>query len=461
MATKKLTSKKTNVKGNAGTRETAISTKSKKKTVSKVKTKGAVPPQKFSSKNKKDTKSKSELPAGITINIQGDLITNNSEFEVSGYVLASTFSITENRSTSAQHQVDGSNIAELIFEDGTEWIGYAGDINEIYTKSKQRSFSDNAQWSLPASIQSGNSRGDGTSFLLKVLNVFKPKVIDEATEIIIEKVDKKLIPNPGLFYVDGSFNRSPFNNGDQLKGRTLLLLHGTISSTDGSFKGMEGETWNFIHNYYDNIITLEHYTLSLNPIHNAIDVLSLLPEDCTIDILSHSRGGLIGDILSRSDTRNNIIGFSKEDILALKKDDENIEKFLTEFNDLAKRKRLTIEKFIRVACPANGTTLLSDRLDHFLNCLLRSIGLAFGGKLNLLYKVVKELLLDVVSNRMDANVIPGLWSMVPSSAYQLVNNRRDYDVSSKLFVIAGDGKVGGGLGNSLLVILSIIISILT
>ena len=32
-----------------------------------------------------------------------------------------------------------------------------------------------------------------------------------------------------------------------------------------------------------------------------------------------------------------------------KKDDENNEKFLTEFNDLAKRKRLTIEKFIRVA----------------------------------------------------------------------------------------------------------------
>lgn len=386
--------------------------------------------------------------------ISGNASPNPAEYQVQGYELVSSTEVSVSRSADTkQTEVDPGHIAQVVFEDGTEWIGYAGDVQEIFEKNTRQRGMSSDTWVFPPSLGSAESRSLG-AVLLKVVNIFKPKIADLAARKITRQTDAKIMPAPGLYLLNKDFTKSPFPGGKILQGKVLLLLHGTLSSTDGSFGDLKGEAWNAISGLYDHILTLDHYTLSVSPFQNAADLLKELPDDLTFDILSQSRGGLIGDILARCDRRNSLIGLSDEEITLLTREDPSLKTLLDDLNLLARGKSLKIDKFIRVACPAGGTTLLSKRLDHFLNALLTALGLALGSKLNPLYTAIKEFLLEVLSGRSEAKTIPGLWAMVPSSVYQKINNRRDRDMSSKLYVIAGDGKVGGSLGNTLLVIFS-------
>ncbi len=117
-------------------------------------------------------------------------------------------------------------------------------------------------------------------------------------------------------------------------------------------------------------------------------------------------------------------------------------------------KGIEVANVIRVACPASGTILLSDRIDHFLNGILNLIGAAFGSKANIYYQCVQEFLMAVIAQKEKADGIPGLWAMVPGSDYQKVNNNRLTEVKCKTYVIAGDSEIGGGFLNSLKVIFS-------
>lgn len=385
--------------------------------------------------------------------VSGNVLLNPLEYQVEGYELVSSTEISISREADTkQVEVNPGHLAQVVFEDGTEWIGYAGDVPEIFEATPETRSLNGGVWVFPASLQSAESRSLG-SVLLRVLNVFTPKT-KQAAQAITRLTDHKIMPRPGFYVLNRDFSKSPYPGGKMLNGKVLLLLHGTLSSTDGSFGDLKGRAWNAVFDLYDHVLALDHYTLSVSPFQNAEDLLKELPDDLTFDILSQSRGGLIGDILARCDRRNSLIGFSEDEIELMGAEDPDFKRLLGSINLLARGKSLKVDKFVRVACPAGGTTLLSNRLDHFLNALLTALGLAVGSKLNPLYNIIKEFLMGVLSSRADAKAIPGLWAMVPSSAYQKINNRRDRDVTSKLYVIAGDGKVGGSLGNTLLVIFS-------
>lgn len=85
--------------------------------------------------------------------------------------------------------------------------------------------------------------------------------------------------------------------------RILLLVHGTFSSTVGSFGALAAtaDGRQFLNSAlvsYDTVIGFEHPTLSRDPLENAIDLLARLetarlPAPPTIDILCYSRGGLV------------------------------------------------------------------------------------------------------------------------------------------------------------------------
>lgn len=87
--------------------------------------------------------------------------------------------------------------------------------------------------------------------------------------------------------------------------RVLLLVHGTFSSTVGSFGGLAFTTpglslINALQRQYDHVIGWDHYTLSDTPAENAREILAALerafprgtprPE---IDAIAFSRGGLV------------------------------------------------------------------------------------------------------------------------------------------------------------------------
>lgn len=112
------------------------------------------------------------------------------------------------------------------------------------------------------------------------------------------------------------------------------------------------------------MLALQHYTLSASPWENALEILNRLPQGTTLDIISHSRGGLIADILASCDHRNGQIGYNEAEI-SLANGDDALVKTLKQITKLAKQKSIRIDKVIRVACPARGTTLLSNSLDHF------------------------------------------------------------------------------------------------
>src|SRR5690606_4256732 len=361
---------------------------------------------------------------------------NPQTISVGAYDITQSIEISSSRNfAGGSIELNGSDIGQMVFDDGTEWVGYVGDFREIYKEHKSRAIDeDSGIWKIPHIVQDDANRSLIGKGVLKLLNIFNPKLKADAGSELAKKTDQKIIKE-GLLVVDDEFNMIKLNNNEVLQGKILLMLHGTLSSTKGSFADLQGETWKTLYDYYDYILAFEHHTLSVSPIHNTLTLLKELPPNLTLDILSHSRGGLIGDILARYDTRNDrdVFGFDTHEINLFGEEDDKLPEIINQINKLAIEKSLTVQHFVRVACPAAGTTLLAERLDHYLNAILNAVGFLIGGRTNILYSIAKEFLLEVVQSRSDAKSMPGLRAMTPDSVYQKINNTRDRDVKSKLF----------------------------
>jgi hypothetical protein len=89
----------------------------------------------------------------------------------------------------------------------------------------------------------------------------------------------------------------------QLKGRTLILVHGIFSSVEGAFKHMAltsdpvpkvTPVFEYLRTIYGkNIIGWDHWTIGRDPFTNAQQMLEALPAGLEVDILCHSRGALV------------------------------------------------------------------------------------------------------------------------------------------------------------------------
>ncbi|MFL5810714.1 MAG: CHAT domain-containing protein, partial [Flavisolibacter sp.] len=172
---------------------------------------------------------------------------------------------------------------------------------------------------------------------------------------------------------------------------------------------------------------------------------------------SHSRGGLVGDTLARfCNSNENDRGFNSDEIKYLK-DEGRIEEvtMIGQIKKELQNKKIRIEKFVRVACPAGGTVLASKRLDHFLNISFNLIGYGTGLAANPAYTAFRNLLAAAIDTKNDSNVLPGLEAMNPESPFIKVLNSPSTDVvvSDPLTVISGNCKVKPNL-KALLIIAS-------
>src|SRR4030095_11962662 len=77
--------------------------------------------------------------------------------------------------------------------------------------------------------------------------------------------------------------------------------HGTNSNTDGAFCGLKkNNAYSDLFKFYEGrLLAFEHKTLSESPLKNVTDLLKALPDEIIVEIISHSRGGLIADLLAR------------------------------------------------------------------------------------------------------------------------------------------------------------------
>ncbi len=91
--------------------------------------------------------------------------------------------------------------------------------------------------------------------------------------------------------------------------------------------------------------------------------------------MSHSRGGLVGELLGRGQLIDQDgearPPFDSTDFGLFDDPKYKAElKDLKELGALLAEKRINFSRFVRVACPARGTSLMRGRLDRWLNLIL-------------------------------------------------------------------------------------------
>lgn len=117
------------------------------------------------------------------------------------------------------------------------------------------------------------------------------------------------------------------------------------------------------------MLALEHRSLTENPVQNAITLVESLPDNITLHVISHSRGGLVGELLCRGSASDGQPPFSNYELECfVKRDPNGLRGDLKKLNELLLQKpHIQVARFVRTACPVRGTTLASERLDIYFS----------------------------------------------------------------------------------------------
>ncbi|HSI69919.1 MAG TPA: hypothetical protein VK941_06790, partial [Gillisia sp.] len=352
------------------------------------------------------------------------------------------------RDATSTHEIDlkkDNKLLELVLGDKEEttWFCDASTLHEVFPEldpalrpSGTREAREEV-FVMPGTIEApATERGVIGKIAVKLLKVFARKKVDEGVENLARKLEDKHLMNgileddkfskkdylakgAGLFSLNEKFQIREFQQMD-VKKPFLLFIHGTNSNTQVAFSQLQNSTaWETIKQVYgSNVIAFQHRTLTESPLENTVKLAEMLPDNAVVHLITHSRGGLIGDILCKYSSNGKAgAGFANHHIDLLEKeggrkqDIRNIEAL----NNIYLKKKIRVAKYIRVACPAAGTQLASKRLDHILNVFFNLAGGIVG-------TILKELISTALDKKHDANVLPGLEAMNPGSVFIKVLN---------------------------------------
>jgi hypothetical protein len=213
----------------------------------------------------------------------------------------------------------------------------------------------------------------------------------------------------------------------------LVLVHGTFSTTAGTFSQLwvhhPDQVRALFQQYGGRVYGLDHPTLGASPIDNALTLARVLPRGARVHLLTHSRGGLVAEVLARTcgDPDDDFAEFSGAAYQPQKNQ-------LRALAALVKKNQLQVDRVVRVACPARGTLLASKRVDAYVSVFkwtLELAGLPVAAE-------ILDFLAAVARKRTDPTLIPGLAAQVPDSALIRWIHSVDRQVNGQLRVIAGD-----------------------
>lgn len=348
--------------------------------------------------------------------------------------------------------VDDSAVLELEWEGGVrEWTSVGRLRQELQRRPGDRS-GDRAEKSgelrIPAVRRGPFTRG-GFGWVLRGLKVLRvdlaAELADLGAQALVERLESRLQPGPGLYACPADLDLQPTHRlgGDGVTfpavRPALVLIHGTASSTLGSFGRLAGTMeWDDLRSRYgDAVFALEHFSLSTSPLDNAIALVEQLPPGAEIDLVTHSRGGLVGELICRGEvTDADLEPFQRAGCT------EDVERF-RRLAALLRERQPRVRRFVRVACPARGTLLAAHRLDRYLSVLLNLFGILPALATSPLYEVLKATLLTLAQRRAEARDLPGLEAQRSESSIIHLLNRPGAG-SSDLAVLAGDVQ-GDGL----------------
>jgi pimeloyl-ACP methyl ester carboxylesterase/tetratricopeptide (TPR) repeat protein len=370
----------------------------------------------------------------------------------------------------ADHRND---VVEVQLEGGGRFFTRFDQFVADFGGTQAREAAVTGQFVIPTTLAGPTTERGAGAWVIKTLRLLGIDPIDEAAELTGTKVcawyeRKQLQRREGetdartrLWRIPAgdTFQLNAIDHAERSDDPLLLFLHGTASSSRGSF----GELWTaparevrnrILRRYGANVYALEHFSLTQSPMQNALDLLDALPDGARLHLVSHSRGGLIGELLCRGQ----MVGrdpFEEDELgnLFSTRDYATQAGELRELNKRLKAKKLKIERFVRVACPARGTILASERIDRWLSLSLDAIGTVGDLATSGFYAVFEEFVKAFVHTRTDPRALPGLEVQMPTSPVVRLLNRADIRTAADLHVIAGDIE-GGSLWRRLGILLS-------
>lgn len=313
--------------------------------------------------------------------------------------------------------------------------------------------------SLPASIASAVATLNGSLPDTDLFGRLAEVVLEPAARVAMKRIadwidqpvadeapedERRRRPKvPGLYRVDERLLLSRDQRLDDTEETAdapyLLLVHGTFSHTEAAFGALRGtaEWRRLVSTYGDRILALEHPTLGVSPAQNALSATELLPVGARLHIVSHSRGGLIGDVLG-------LAAAGPPDVRAYEraaKRANGVEHpdlaVLAALRDKLVERGITVTRFARVACPGSGTTLASRRLDRYATYLFNVLRLVPGVRDLGVAAVVEKLLLTLLDQRSDPRIVPGLEAQMPESPFIAMLNTAA-PITDGLGAIVGD-----------------------
>jgi hypothetical protein len=116
---------------------------------------------------------------------------------------------------------------------------------------------------------------------------------------VLARTDAWLTPKQGLFEVNRALKLGDVPARPIPQGRILLLVHGTFSNVEDVIAETSAQTFGeaFLRRCvgrYDQVLAFNHPTLSVSALLNASELArSLRGSKARVDILCHSRGGLV------------------------------------------------------------------------------------------------------------------------------------------------------------------------
>lgn len=340
--------------------------------------------------------------------------------------------------------VQDEDLLEIEFANGERIWLRGDDYRRRFAAATSRDAAGTLVTPAPQSLQvlpSGMQSRGPVAWIIKSLKVLGVDLQGKTAQEIARIVEARQHKNGlGLFRCTAETEKFQLQSArlEKQDSPLLLLLHGTASSTWGSF----GELWSSERArelatlraaYPERLFAFEHETFMASPVENALELAKALPAGARLHLVSHSRGGLVGELLCR--------GAFEQDELQLFDSDgqQETQDRLRELDQVLKEKGFRVERFVRVACPALGTTLASERLDRWLAVIGSVAGKALPATpLGSVLGDLGEFIAAVVKERTDPRTLPGLEAMMPDSpSIRLVNWPRA-SVTGDLLVIAGD-----------------------
>jgi len=299
----------------------------------------------------------------------------------------------------------------------------------------------------------GRTRGFLGDVLLKAVEVLTGFAKDQASDLVagrvVAKVDGQV--DAGVYALDPQALAALKGSGRKLDAvpaagePMLVLLHGTFVDSASTFAQLwsqhPGQVRSLFAHYGGRVYALDHPTLGASPLANALTLVQALPQGARLHLATHSRGGLVAEVLARVCGQRGALGADDLAFFA-GREYAGQRAELQALADGVKARGIRVERVVRVACPARGTLLASRRLDAYLSVLKWSLDLAGVPAAPALL----DFLIEVARRREDPLKLPGLAAMVPDSPLVRWLNQAEQAIEGDLRVVAGDLE-GDSLGS--------------